>query len=766
MLKTVITALTKKLTGGFVLLVMTLVSQKSIAQQFYFPQQAYEDRAVMDKAIPILADQLLTVLNKRPIPDSKEYYDTVFILQLAAGKINETNGSLMKLQKLTDPNETFTMPTVKLVHLEYIISNIMQKNTGKPLNEVVRELLKMHYSAFPPAIWKKLEEQLLVNLNTIILNYRNKVDDLKDKKTDSISYKDASMLCYFYVDVTVFVKFGTIALSAYDELGEENYIIEDSILIPTRDKALVSGVVVKKKGIEGKLPVILSFNIYTGPIDKLNAREMADKGYIGVAINTRGKYLSPQEVEPYEHEANDAYDVIEWISKQSWCNGKIGMYGGSYLGFSTWAAAKKLHPALKTIVPMVSVGPGLDFPKFNGVFSSYMLKWLHRVMNSKTDDMREFTNQKKWDSLYTAWYESGRSFRALDTIEGRPNKIFQRWLRHPAYDNYWKNMIPYKEEFTQIKIPVLTTTGYYDSDQTGALYYFNEHHKYNKLPEHYLVIGPYDHSGAQSFSTGIVDGYAIDSAARIDFNRIVVQWFNYILKDSSKPVVLHGKINFQVMGTNAWRHVSGMNEISNDTLTFYLSNQRVDNHFKLVQKPVPNANNAIRQEVDFTKRISRKKNWQIIDTSFNQYQYLSFVSDPISEPLSINGRYFADLSLVTNKKDLDIEMELFELMPDGKYFLLSTEYVCRASYAKDRAKRQLLQPGKKETIPIRNTFFTSKQLNKGSRLVVLLGVPNRREYQINYGTGKDVSDETIADGKIPLEVKWLSDSWIKIPVYK
>ncbi|HEY4876590.1 MAG TPA: hypothetical protein VIH86_13515, partial [Puia sp.] len=90
----------------------------------------------------------------------------------------------------------------------------------------------------------------------------------------------------------------------------------------------------------------------------------------------------------------------------------------------------------------------------------------------------------------------------------------------------------------------------------------------------------------------------------------------------------------------------------------------------------------------------------------------------------------------------------------------------RASHAKDRSKRQLLHPGKKEIIPVTNTFFTCKQLHKGSRLIVLLGMNKNPDWEINYGTGKNVSDETIKDGAIPLQVKWYNSSYIKIPVLK
>ncbi len=114
---------------------------------------------------------------------------------------------------------------------------------------------------------------------------------------------------------------------------------------------------------------------------------------------------------------------------------------------------------------------------------------------------------------------------------------------------------------------------------------------------------------------------------------------------------------------------------------------------------------------------------------------------------------------------MDVGITLFELTPSGEYFHLSY-IVFRASYAKDISKRNLLTPNVKETLPFTNTHFVSKRLEKGSRLVVALDVNKNPFSQLNYGTGKDVSEETIKDGEEPLEIKWYNGSYVQIPVWK
>ena len=102
-------------------------------------------------------------------------------------------------------------------------------------------------------------------------------------------------------------------------------------------------------------------------------------------------------------------------------------------------------------------------------------------------------------------------------------------------------MTPQKQEFSRINIPVLTITGYWDDDQLGAMYYYKQHNLWNKNATCYLLIGPYDHAGAQGFPGKTLAGYKIDSVANIPILKIVFQWMDYVLKDSSRPAILQTK---------------------------------------------------------------------------------------------------------------------------------------------------------------------------------------------------------------------------------
>lgn len=438
------------------------------------------------------------------------------------------------------------------------------------------------------------------------------------------------------------------------------------------------------------------------------------------------------------------------------------MIGGSYDGFSQWAATKNLHPALKTIIPSASVGFGIDFPMFNNCFSPYMLRWLTYV--KKETDYDLFNDEKKWISVYNTYYKKGLAFNKLDSIYGKTNPVFQKWLKHPSFDEYWQSKMPYKKEFAKIDIPVLTLTGYYDADQRGSMYYYNQHKKYNKNANHFLIIGPYGHSGVVSGVDEEYRGYKIDSVAKIDTEEISYQWFDYTLKDGKKPEFLKNKVNYQVMGSNQWKSVESIDKISNKKLKLYLNKTKLEE-----SKPDLD---FISQTIDFRKREDTLQNFddeKILDSIINKADLkdkLVFESEAFDVPFEYNGSFGGKLKASINKKDMDITINIYEKLSNGKYLKLMHEYFSRASYAKDKTKRKLLRPHAIETIPISNTFFTSRKIGKGSKLIVILGIRKNPDVQINYGTGKDVSTETIADAKEPLEIKWYNDSYIEIPIFQ
>lgn len=746
---------------GFLILGI-IASMGSYAQQLYFPLPSTADSSQLAEIMRVLSQKVMVFYHES---NEENYLANLFKLQIVAQDYKAANATIGAYRKAIKSGN-IVLPAFSAIQYELYDSAkqmATQGNFEDHFNSLLHKLFrncddKTAFRISTALISKYGSDELLVELNQLLA---------RQKEQDSISLTDALAVCRSYCLYQVYKNIEPLA-RPFLAKEDANTYITDSVLIKTKQGVTLSAIVVRKRAITVPQPTALQFTIYAGPFNGYQAKEAAAYGYAGVVGFTRGKGESTEEIVPYEHEADDVNAVIDWITRQSWSNGKVGMYGGSYNGFSQWAAAKHLHPALKTIVPYVAAIPGQGLPMENNIFITANYGWAFYVTDNRYLDDKTYNDPQRWHDMQDKWYASGVAYRKIDSIDGTPNKWLQRWLKHPAYDEYWQHMVPYKQDYAQINIPVLTITGFYDDGQISALHYFKEHYKYNKNAKHYLIIGPYDHFGAQRGGVSQLRGYTVDPIALISTPDITFQWFDYIFKNGPRPAIIQDKINFEVMGINTWKHVASLEKMHNATLTLYLSDIKSGDRYQLSAKK-PDHTGFLLQEVDFADRSSNNNsNYYpnpIVFDSLNATNGPVFISQPFNEPISINGFFEGQLKASINKKDMDIGITLYELMPDGRYFHLAY-FLGRASYAKDMRQRKLLQPGFMETIPFTRSRMVSRQLSKGSRLLIVLDINKNPFAQINYGTGKDVSDETINDAKEPLRIRWYNDSFIKIPVWQ
>lgn len=550
---------------------------------------------------------------------------------------------------------------------------------------------------------------------------------------------------------------------------ERLYRIDEDILILTPQGATLSATLVLPRAADEPLPTAMWFTIYSDPADNREIATMAAAhGYAGLVVNARGKLQSTDEIRPYEVEADDTVAAIDWASRQGWSDGRVGMYGGSYTGFAAWAATKRLPKALKTIVPYVAGIPGQGLPMENNVFLNANYGWPFFVANNRTLDRVTYNDSDRWSSLNENWYLSGRPYKDIDKVDGTPNPWLQRWLQHPSYDGYWQAMVPYGDDFADIDVPVLSITGYYDDSQISAVRYFKEHYRHRPDAEHYLLIGPYDHFGTQqSFKQAQLRGYRIDPVAQFDTSEITFAWFDHVFRGKPRPAILKDRVNFEVMGANAWRHAPSLTAMSEMKQRFFLTDTVSDGHYLLSEQP-PGEIGAISQSVDFADRTTSSAGYYpfpILDPQPDLSAGLVFATEPLAQDVEVSGGFSGELHVRTNKRDFDFLVALYELRADGSTFALSY-YLGRASYAQDITTRQLLEPGAVSVIAFDRTRLVSRRVAAGSRLLVVVDVIKNNFHEINYGTGGTVSAELIADASTPLTVDWLTDSFIRVPMTK
>jgi len=743
-----------------------LITSNLAAQKIVRPANLSLADGSLQKEMPRIARDVMARYRESSKGDS---LDQVFRFQMVAGQFKEALRTLDS--EAIFYGDTGSAAAIGLQYRTYSVAKLSEQSSSGPFFSIYADTLTAMYNRLSEAA--KNRAPAFFTSDTAAL--KSSVEGLLGKSagSDSFSVQEAAALLKLYNSWNVFRQILPVAKPFFKAEREKKFVTQDDILISMPDGAQLSATIVRRVQDRGPMPVILMYNIYSDNIGEGSqagrATEAAEKGYVSMIVNTRGKKGSPQAIEPFEHDAKDAYYVIDWISRQSWCNGKVGMFGGSYLGFSQWSATKKLHPALKTIVPQVAVSIGTDYPSMNGIFSCYSLRWIHYVTNNKATDRAEFSDNERWNALFLKWFQSGKAFRTLDSIDGRPNAIFQRWISHPSYDRYWQSMVPFEKEFASINIPVLTTTGYFDDDQRGAFYYMQQHLKWNPAAQHYLIIGPWDHAGGQGFVQPTIGNYRLDEVATSSVNETVFKWFDHILKDSALPSALKDKINFEVAGANEWRSAPSLEAASNDSLVLYLTTDIQKKQYLLSEKK-PAVKKFISQTISYGNRHQYDRNIEgddlmPVDTAIYRGDDLVFVTPPLDHDIIMNGSFEARLGIVINKKDLDLNIRLYELTADGSYYLLS-RYFGRASYMRDRQKRQLLQPGKEEQLVTADSYYGCRKIRAGSRIVAYVGMLKSPGWQVNYGTGKDVSTETMADGKIPMQIRWSNQSNLKIPLVK
>ncbi|MBO1255967.1 CocE/NonD family hydrolase [Alteromonas sp. 5E99-2] len=583
----------------------------------------------------------------------------------------------------------------------------------------------------------------------------------------NLSSEQAVRLVSNYQLYRVYDKILPISQRLLPEVLATRYIIEPDVLIKTKDGVTLSAVVVRQRGSKGKQPSAFQFTIYADEKWHINsAVRAASNGYVGVIANTRGKRSSLSEIVPWEHDGKDANEVIDWISKQSWSNGDVVMYGGSYNGFTQWAATKYMHPALKAIAPYSAANPMTGLPIQNNIFITPNYQWAFHVTNNKTMDHSVYADWEHWNNVYKELFESGRAFKDIDKIEGTPNPWFQKWLSHPEFDEYYQEMLPYQQDYSKINIPVLSVTGYFDGGQISAIDFLKRHYQYNPNANHTLLIGPYSHGTAQGKPRKFHGNYKLDLVALSkDTEQITFEWFDHILRGKPKPALLKDKINYQLMGSNTWQHVRSYNGLNLESITFTLASDKDSNGHYLLKEGSIAKLDYVEQTVDLSDRIQQHnvEPSNIIVDNLDRQTGLVFITEPMKQTVEYAGAVTGYFSIAINKKDVDIGFNLYEIDSQGKAFHLA-HYMSRASYAKNMGKRNLLIPEEKTYIPIVNGRMSAKLIEKGNRIALVVDVNKNYGAQVNMGTGKDVSYEIIEDAGQPLQLKWFNDSQINLPL--
>ena len=551
---------------------------------------------------------------------------------------------------------------------------------------------------------------------------------------------------------------------------------ESTIPIKMRDGITLYSDLFMPKG-NGKYPVLLERTPYnrTAPFSRglsLDSITAALSGYVVMIQDCRGRFESEGEFHPFVNEINDGHDTIEWIANQDWCDGNVGMFGGSYVGATQWLAAMSQPPALKAITPGITASNYHEGWTYQGgAFElDFNLSWalIHLVsanyenlvnnFGAPTGKIEELTDMA--DHLMDEY--SHLPLKDWPALKGIGD-FYYRWLEHPEYDEYWKS-IAIEEHYNNIDVPALSIGGWFDIFMGGTIKNFVGMSKNGKTSNarsnQKLLIGPWVHPGMLPGFPGVPVGeeyFGIRSySGVIDMHGILLKFFDHHLKGIQNGLSDEKPINIFVMGENAWREESewplsraintnyymssngNANSRNGDGLlgTKQTGNSDTDTFIYDPQFPVPTKGGGL----CCYDALGGAGAFDQSDVELRN-DVLVFSTPVLDKDIEVTGPITVKLYASTSGKDTDFTAKLVNVYPDDEKAINLTDSIIRARYRNGTEKAVLLEPNEVYEYTI-DLWSTSNVFKKGHKIRIDISSSNFPRFDRNLNTGGQIGEET------------------------
>jgi putative CocE/NonD family hydrolase len=537
--------------------------------------------------------------------------------------------------------------------------------------------------------------------------------------------------------------------------------IERSAAMKTRDGVELRADIYRPVG-EGSYPVLLERTPYGKDAAFAFARRAAERGYIVVVQDVRGRFASEGEWRPFQNERLDGYDAVEWAAALPHANGKVGMYGGSYPGYAQLMAAVARPPHLTAIAPVVAASnPHGNWIYHGGAF--------------------ELWSAESWTSMmaidtYTRWLRRSASTPAgsaqlplkqypvlsAQDAPGSPNfaaktaPYFADWLNHPSYDSYWQPLA-LENFYEQIQVPALHITAWYDSFLGGSLRNYvglrtragSEAARQGQR----LIVAIGGHAGQGRKIGGADFGPA---AEEYDEEALVLDWFDYQLKGESNRLASSKPVRIFVMGENRWREEDAWPlERAHATRLFLHSGGRANTAAGdgALSPTAPQKEPADKFVYDPANPVPTTGGPLCCDNGLQEAgprdqrkvearkDVLVFTSEALNEALEVTGPVKLELWAASSAPDTDFTAKLVDVAPNGAARNL-TEGVYRTRYresAQNASKPLVKDKPYRFTVDL---WATSNVFLKGHRIRLEVSSSNFPRFDRNLNTGKNQATGT------------------------
>lgn len=509
----------------------------------------------------------------------------------------------------------------------------------------------------------------------------------------------------------------------------------------------------------GKYPVILTRTPYGLQREGVHHERMikfAQRGYVAIVQDVRGRYESEGKWDPFRDEAEDGYDTIEWAASQDFSNGKVATQGGSYLGHNQWAAASQNPPSLVAAFPSVaSTNIYANWLTMGGAFRlSFNYGWgvvrmPNRIMLPQFWHTADYTPEElRYENIL--WHLPLQDGDLKSAGSEVPH--YRDWIEHESYDGYWKS-ISDEERFDQIMVPAYNTGGWFDIFIMGTINGYVGLKNKGGSPEARngtrLLIGPWGHGPSASF--GDMD---FTPDAMVDLFEYELRFYDYHLKGIQNGLDQEKPVKIFYMGENKWRFEDDYPIPETVYKPLYLSSDSPANSLRgggklLFEKPGNAGTDTYRYDPNNpvptfggnnccgTPTVTGPKDQRVLE---RRNDILVYTSDFLTEPITIAGPVKMMLHAATNVSDTDWMIKLVDVYPDGSAYPIS-EGILRAKFRDGFDKISLLTPDVIYEYEIELTG-TANVFQPGHRIRVDITSSNFPQFDRNPNTGKPLGSST------------------------
>lgn len=506
----------------------------------------------------------------------------------------------------------------------------------------------------------------------------------------------------------------------------------------------------------GPFPTILTRTPYHKTGLQSQARTFVERGYAFVAQDCRGKYDSQGHFAPLVDEATDGQATLDWVAEQRWCNGRIGMWGRSYLGIVQIPAAAGGHPALRCIAPSVAPGSYFrDWLRYDGCFAlANAIRWSLTHASCRTQPALEHVD---WDELCQL-----QGPQQIAEHVGFQTPALQQWAEHDTYDDNWHN-VDWDHMYSKVQVPALHSGGWFDHLTR------TQYESFQRMDgEQRLLIGPWGHTtvSLKGPAHSRYGDWEFGAAADVDLLGAELRFFDLHLQDVDDGYADTTRARLFLMGENRWINTSAWPPPDSRQQAWHLdANSRLspdvhgadgeDVYLYDPDDPVPTRGGSIYWGLAHAGPVDVRSTQQRQDV-------LSYRSDPLDCCLTVCGDVSLELHIATDVEDTDFVARLCVEQTDGTVICL-TQGQMRCSFRQGPAQHVAMVPhmATELRVPMGQTAYT---FAAGSRVVLLVTssdfpriLPHRNRLGPLWGTEPTIATQRVLRGQT-------SPSQLQLPV--